>query len=144
MSQIYEALRSAEATRMKSGPADRDRLGIMETGDRRQSRRWELDVPLTVYGREPNGAPFYLDAETVTGNADGGMIVLRMPVHEGQDLFLINNWTSQEQMCRVVHVRSRDAETHEVGVSFPSPHPEFWQIPDAPCDLNDAPSDEGF
>ena len=144
MSRYYDALRNAEEARLRNSAADRDSLGTMEMPDQRQSRRWELDVPLTVYGRAPSGTPFYQEADAVNGSANGGLIVLRMPVNEGQDLLLINNWTSKEQRCRVVYVRNRDAETNEVGVAFPSSNPEFWEVPDAPCNLDDEPSDEGF
>ena len=144
MSRIYEALRIMNATRSESGAADRDSLGVMEMPERRQSPRYELDVPLTIYGRAPSGSPFYQVADAVNGSADGGLIVLRVPVCEGQDLLLINNWTSKEQICRVVHIRGRDAETNEVGVAFPSPNPEFWQVPDVPCNPHEEPADEGF
>ena len=101
-------------------------------------------MPLTVYGRGPNGNPFYQEANTLNASATGGLMVLRMPVHEGQDLLLINNWTSKEQLCRVVRVRARDAESYQVGVSFPSPNPEFWRVPAFPYNLQEEPSDEGF
>jgi len=69
---------------------------------------------------------------------------LRAPVFEGEDLLLINNWTSKEQICRIVRVRRRDAETNEIGVAFPSSNPDFWFVPDTPCDLPEVPADEGF
>ncbi len=144
MSRYHDALRNAEETRLKNGAADRDSLGTKEMPEQRQSPQSEMDVPLTVYGRGSNGSPFYQEADAVTGSATGGLIVLGAPVSEGQDLLLINNWTSKEQRCRVVYVRNRDAETNEVGVAFPSSNPEFWEVPDAPCNLDDEPSDEGF
>jgi hypothetical protein len=144
MSRIYDALKTAKRTRSTSGAGARESLGVMEGPEKRRSRRWELDVPLTVYGRGPTGSPFYKEADAVNGSADGGLIALRGPVCEGQDLLLINNWTSKEQVCQVVRVQSRDAETNEVGVAFPSPNPEFWEIPDVPCNPYEEPSDEGF
>jgi hypothetical protein len=80
----------------------------------------------------------------VSGSANGGLIVLRAPVQEGQDLLLINNYSSKVQICRVVDVSSRDAETSEVGVAFPSQHLEFWQIPTVPHASDEIPLDEGF
>jgi hypothetical protein len=144
MSQFYEALKIVEAARSESGAANGDSLGVMEMPEQRRSQRWELDVPLTVYGRGLSGSPFYKDADAVNGSAYGGVIVLRAPVCEGQDLMLINNWTSKEQVCRVVHVRGRDAETNEVGVAFSSLNPEFWQIPDVPCNPYENHADDGF
>ena len=144
MSRIDETPRTVEAMRSVSGVAAHGSVGVLGTIDERRSRRWELDVPLTVYGRASSGSPFYHEADAVNASADGGLIVLRAPISEGQNLLLINNWTSKEQMCRVVRVRSKDAETNEVGVVFSSPNPEFWQVPEAPCNLQEDPADEGF
>jgi hypothetical protein len=131
MSQIYEALRNAQDIRLKNGTAGKDGAGVMGIPDRRASRRWELYLPITVYGHAPGKSPFYQDAVAVSGNANGGLLVLRAPVRMGQDLLLMVDCTSQEQICRIVHLRSRDAKTNEVGVAFLSPCREFWQIPPA-------------
>ena len=144
MSRTDKTPKPVETKRPASGVAAHSNAGVLGTIDERRSRRWELDVPLTVYGRGPTGAPFYQEAEAVNVSATGGLIVLRAPVHEGQDLLLINNWTSIEQICRVVRVRSRGAETYQVGVTFPSPNRDFWFVPDSPCDLQEVPADEGF
>ena len=144
MSRIFDALKNVQATRSKSGTSDAEGLGVMERPELRQSPRRELDVPLTVYGRSASGSPFYQKAEAVNGSASGGLIVMGAAVIEGQDLLLINNRTSKEQVCRVVRVRSRDTETNEVGVAFPSPNPEFWQVADVACIQPEVALDEGF
>jgi hypothetical protein len=143
MSRIYEALRTAEAMRSVHGAPTGNR-GVMEMTDQRRFRRWELDVPLTVYGRGSSGAPFYQEAQAVNVSAEGALIQIRAPVCEGQELLLINNYSSKEQRCRIVRVRSNGTEMNEVGVKFPSPNPEFWNIPDPSCDLPEKPEDEGF
>jgi PilZ domain len=143
MSRIYEALRTAEATRSAHGAPAGNR-GVMEMTDQRRFRRWELDVPLTVYGRGSSGSPFYQEAQAVNVSAEGALIQIRAPVCEGQELLLINNYSSKEQRCCIVRVRSNGTEMNEVGVKFPSPNPEFWNIPDPSCDLPEKPEDEGF
>jgi hypothetical protein len=143
MSRIYEALRTAEAMRSVRG-APTGNLGVMEMPEQRRSRRWELDVPLTVYGRGAGGSPFYQEAQAVNASAEGALILMHAPVCEGQKLLLINNYSSKEQLCRVVRVCTRDTETNEVGVKFPSPNLEFWKIPDASFNLSEEPADEGF
>jgi hypothetical protein len=136
--------KTVEARRLETSAPNKDNLGAMAMPERRRARRWELDVPLTVYGRTPVGSPFYQEADAVNASATGGLIVLRAPVREGEELLLINNCTSKEQLCRVVRVRSRDTETNEVGVVFPSSNPEFWYVPDSPNNPPEDPSDEGF
>ena len=143
MSRIYEALRTAEATSsVRSAPTGN--RGVMEMTDQRRFRRWELDVPLTVYGRGSSGSPFYQEAQAVNVSAEGALIQIRAPVCEGQELLLINNYSSKEQRCCIVRVRNNGTEMNEVGVKFPSPNPEFWNIPDVPSNPYQEPSDEGF
>lgn len=115
MSKIYDSTKDS-----------RDRRIEMELPDRRVAPRQELDVELTVYGRSAYGAPFYDRAKAIIGNARGGLIVIPVPLTEGQDLLLINTGTSREQICTVVDVHIRDIQMSEVSVSFPSPNPAFW------------------
>jgi hypothetical protein len=129
MSRIYEALKNAQEQREKNGFPGRDGLGVMEMPERRGDARRELDVELTVYGRAAGESPFYEHAQALRGNSYGGLFLLAVPVLVDQDLFLINNRTSKEQICRVVNIRARDPQMAEVSVLFPSPNPEFWEIP---------------
>ena len=136
MSRIYEALKNAQEHRSKGDLAAREALGVMELPERGGSARTELDMDLTVYGHAAGELPFYERANGVRGNADGGKFLLSVAVLKGQDLLLINNRTlQQEQICRVVDVTIRDAQTCEVEVVFPSPNREFWRLPDIPSDL---------
>ena len=137
MSRIYEALKLAQESRLKNAAAVGDGLGMMEMPDRRSGPRWDLGTHLTVYGRASDECPFYEEVQAFSVNAEGGLLLLRVPVRKGQDLLLINNRTSQEQICRVVHVRIRDTQTSEVAVTFSSAHPDFWQIPDMPGDMDE-------
>jgi hypothetical protein len=89
--------------------------------------RAELHIDLTVYGRNAREAAFYEQAMAISGNANGGVFLLAVPVVEGQDLLLINNGSSQEQISNIVSVRVRDIQTCEVSVSFPVPNPDFWK-----------------
>ena len=137
MSQIYEALKHAQKLRLKNAADVGDGLGIMEMPDRRSGSRWDLSTHLTVYGRASDEHPFYEEVQAFSANAEGGLLLLRVPVREGQDLLLINNRTSREQICRVVHVRIRDTQTSEAGVTFLSAHPDFRQISDMPGDMDE-------
>jgi hypothetical protein len=99
----------------------------MELPERRVSPRKELDIDLTVYGRSNGEGAFYEQARAISGNANGGVFLLTIPVLEGQDLLLINNGAAQEQVCNVLSVHIRDIQTSEVSVSFPAPNPDFWK-----------------
>lgn len=127
MSRIYDAIRSARESRSRNGLDASDLLGEMELPERRVTPRKELGIDLTVYGRSACQAAFYEQARAISGNANGGVFLLGVPVVEGQDILLINNDTSQEQICNIVSVRIQDIQTSEVSVSFPLPNPEFWK-----------------
>ena len=127
MSRIYDAIKSARETRSGSGLGNSDFLGEMELSEHRVTPRKELDINLTVYGRSTCEAAFYEQAKAISGNVNGGVFLLAIPVMEGQDLLLINNGTSQEQICNIVSVRILDIQTSEVSVSFPLPNPDFWK-----------------
>jgi hypothetical protein len=126
MSRIFEAIRIAKESRSKSGVAKSDSLGEMEMRERRVAPRDDLDINLTVYGRGVGDSVFYEQGKAISGNANGGVFLLGIPVTEGQDLLLINDGGSVEQVCSVVSVRIRDMQTSEVSVSFPTPNPKFW------------------
>jgi len=127
MSRIYEAIKSARESRSKSGLDTSDCLGEMELPERSEAPRKELGIDLTVYGRSACEDAFYEQARAIRGNATGGVLLLAIPVTEGENLLLINNGTSQEQICNIVSVRTQDIQTLEVSVSFPLPNPEFWK-----------------
>jgi len=126
MSRIFDALKIAQASRSKTNMQGGNILGLIETPERRESPRVELNVDLTVYGRTAGGPPFYETAKAIRGNANGGLLLVTIPVAEGQDLLLINNQVPKEQLCRVLEFRVRDANTSEVSVAFPEPNAEFW------------------
>jgi hypothetical protein len=128
MSRIFDALKNVQEARTKTGEWADKLLGMMEPLDRRESPRVEINVELTVYGRTAGGPPFYEAAMAVKGNANGGLLLMTIPVVEGQDLLLINNRISREQLCRVAEFRVRDSQTCEVSVIFPAANPDFWKI----------------
>jgi hypothetical protein len=131
MSRIYDAIQSAREIRSRMGLDCSDGLGEMDLPDRRLNPRKELDIDLTVYGRSACEVPFYEQARAINGNANGGLFLISVPVTEGQDLLLINNSSSKEQICSIVSVSIRDIQTSEVSVCFPAPNPAFWKSPAA-------------
>jgi hypothetical protein len=105
-----------------------DALGQMELPERRGSPRATIYTDLTVYGRSEGDDVFYEPAKAVSGNANGGVFLLAIPVTEGQDLVLFNNANSLEQVCNVIGIRIRDIQSSEVSVRFPEPNIDFWSL----------------
>lgn len=99
-----------------------------ELPDRRRSLRWSLDIPVYVYGYGPNQEPFHEEAHTLQVNANGALLLLSVPVRDGQELLLTNTFTQQEQDCRIVFLGTRHSRTIEAGIAFPETNPSFWQV----------------
>jgi len=127
MSRIFDALKSAQESRSSSGLSTADVLGEMPLPARGAASGKGMGIDLTVYGRSESDEVFYEQAKAIRGGGNGGVLLLAIPVTEGQDLLLINNDTSQEQICCVESVHAQDMQTLEVSVRFPSANAAFWK-----------------
>jgi hypothetical protein len=134
MSRIFEALKQAQSVRAGKALAEPPVAEVAEIPDRRRSRRWSLDISVYVYGHGPGKEPFHEEAHTLKVNANGALLLLSVPVHEGQTLLLTNQQTEQEQECRVVYLGTKHSRTVETGVAFPRTNPDFWQLHVTPED----------
>jgi hypothetical protein len=127
MSRIFEALKHAHWVRDGKATAESPAEGTTEIPNRRRSRRWSLDVPVYVYGHGPGKEPFHEEAHTLNVSANGGLLLLSVPVQKGQTLLLTNQLTEQEQDCEVVYLGTRHTRTVETGIAFPRTNLKFWQ-----------------
>lgn len=100
----------------------------------RRSQRVLLKAPVVVLARGDDNQIVSEETRTVTVNAHGAMVHLRMKVSLGQSLTLRNLTTGEEASCRVGHVGPHLLEKKEVGVDFERPRPRFWRISFPPTD----------
>jgi hypothetical protein len=128
MSRIFEALKQAQSVRARKSQVEPPAVDAVEVPDRRRSRRWSLDISVYVYGHGPEKEPFHEEAHTLNVNADGALLLLSVPVREGQTLLLTNQFTQREQDCRIVYLGTKHSRTVEAGVAFPQTNPAFWQL----------------
>ncbi len=134
MSRLFEALKHAQSIRPGKAQAETPAGDAAEVPDRRRSRRWPLDISVYVYGHGPEKEPFHEEAHTLNVNANGALLLLSVPVYEGQTLLLTNQMTQREQDCRVVFLGTKHSRTIETGVAFPRTNPDFWQLHATPED----------
>ncbi len=139
MSRIFEALKHAQQVREGKAEPNSPEPAMDENTDRRRSRRRPLDVSVYVYGYGPGKEPFHEEAHTLSVSANGALLLLSVPVREGQTLLLTNQLTQRELDCRVVYVGVRHSRTVETGVAFRRPQPDFWQA-HAAADPEDEPA----
>src|SRR5580658_10087256 len=125
MSRIFDALKQAQRIR-PAEPQLKPGVRPIEGADRRRSRRWSLDISVYVYGHGTGPEPFHEEAHTLNVNANGALLLLSVPVREGQRLLLTNQLTQKDQDCRVVYLGTRRSRTVETGVAFPNANADFW------------------
>lgn len=132
MSRIFEAIKQAQKSRPAQSPLEPLADEVQPPSDRRRSRRWPMDISVYVYGHGPETEPFHEEAHTLNVNANGALLLLSVPVHQGQTLLLTNRFTEQEQDCQVVYLGAKHSRTIEAGIAFPEANPEFWQMTPPP------------
>ena len=122
MSQIFEALRRAEA--LESNRRGRREAG--ESAERRRSGRRSIATQIRVYGHGQGLSPFFEENSILNASGTGALLRMRTPVVAGQKRLLINEATERVQECRVVRTSCCESLELEVAVVFPTPQPEFW------------------
>jgi hypothetical protein len=134
MSRIFEALKRAQVARSSKLHPNSPTADAVQVPDRRRSRRWAMDICVYVYGHGPGRDTFHEEAHTLNVDANGALLLLSVPVREGQTLLLTNQQTQREMDCRVVRLGKQHSRTVETAVALPRTDTDFWQIFAAPED----------
>jgi hypothetical protein len=106
--------------------------------NRRRSERVMLRMKVTVFAEDIQRQPRQEEALTLVVNAHGGLLQMKMDVHVGQPIRLVNPQNSVEQNCRVVRVDDTSSDFFSVAFEFQQPNPKFWPVVFPPSDW-DAP-----
>ena len=106
--------------------------------NRRRSERVMLQMKVTVFADDVQRQPRQEEALTQVVNAHGGLLKMKMDVHVGQPMRLVNPQNHVEQECRVVRVDDTSSEFFSVAFEFQQPNPKFWPVVFPPQDW-DAP-----
>jgi hypothetical protein len=106
--------------------------------NRRRSERVMLQMKVTVVAEDIEHQPRLEEALTLVVNAHGGLLKMKMDVHVGQPMRLLNPQNRVEQDCRVVRVDDTSTEFFSVAFEFDQPNPKFWPVVFPPPDW-DAP-----
>jgi len=104
--------------------------------DRRRSERVMLQMKVTVIAEDTQRHARREEALTQVVNAHGGLLKMKMEVHVGQPMLLLNPKNKVEQKCRVVRVDDTAPEYFSVAFEFDAPNPKFWPIVFPPSDWN--------
>lgn len=102
--------------------------------DRRRSERVVLQMRVTVIADDVHHKPRQEDALTQVVNAHGGLLKMKLDVHVGQPMRLVNPQNKVEQNCRVVRIDETGTEFFSVAFEFDQPSPKFWPVVFPPSD----------
>lgn len=122
MSQIFEALRKAEAFE-NTRQALRAETAIVE---RRRGGRRSIAGQIRIYGHAQAGRPFFEENPIINASRTGALLLMKTPVVAGQKLLLINEAAERVEECLVVRTSCCDSRHFEVAVEFANPHADFW------------------
>jgi hypothetical protein len=106
--------------------------------NRRRSERVMLQMKVTVIAEDTERKPRQEEALTLVVNAHGGLLKMKMDVHVGQPMRLVNPQNKVEQNCRVIRVDDTSPDFYSVAFEFDAPNPKFWPVVFPPADW-DAP-----
>lgn len=103
-------------------------MDTVATKPPRRSGRVFHKMRLKAHGRGHNGRKFQEACETVVVNAQGGLLLLKHEIDNGETLVLVNPETLEEQECRVVYQGDPSERGQRIGVEFLTPAPRFWGV----------------
>jgi hypothetical protein len=102
--------------------------------NRRRSERVMLQMRVTVIAEDVQRMSRQEEALTLVVNAHGGLLKMKMDVHVGQPMRLVNPQNNVEQNCRVVRVDDTSTDFFSVAFEFDHPNPKFWPVVFPPPD----------
>ena len=105
---------------------------------KRRSSRVVIDIPVTLFGQNPQHKMFEEQTKTLTVSAHGALIILQTEVDAQRPVIISNAMTGMEVQCRVAHRKDIRAGGVEIGIEFAEPLPKFWGIHFPPEDWNPA------
>jgi hypothetical protein len=102
--------------------------------NRRRSERVMLQMKVTVIAQDVQRKSRQEEALTLVVNAHGGLLKMKMDVHVGQPMRLVNPQNRVEQDCRVVRVDDTSTDFYSVAFEFDQANPKFWPVVFPPSD----------
>lgn len=98
-----------------------------EYRDLRRAPRVPSDVVLGIYGHAPDGDSFYSAGRAINVSETGALILVEKAPSCGDQVLLVNQANSQEQLATVVRFAGKRNGLEGVGVAFTEANGAFWR-----------------
>ena len=99
-----------------------------------------LQMKIKVIAEDIERKPRQEEALTLVVSAHGGLLKMKMDLHVGQPMLVVNPQNQIEQHCRVVRVEDTSPEYFSVAFEFDKPNPKFWPVVFPPDDWGASPN----
>ncbi len=96
--------------------------------EKRRCKRLPLSIPVRVYGRTPEDHPFREATVTKAVNLHGGLLPLAPRLRRGQTILLVNGYTAEERVARIISVHPGGRGKRNVAVEFTDTAGDFWHV----------------
>jgi hypothetical protein len=97
--------------------------------ERRRGERVLLRVPVKIYALDHDNQHFNETAETAVVSRSGALLRTSVPLKQGSQMEVMNNFTQDTEQFRVVWVADKPKEgKFDIGVELLSPRDDFWGI----------------
>jgi hypothetical protein len=93
----------------------------------RSSERKPFHAPVRVYGWSKSFGTFHEDTTTLMFNTNGALVRMATPLELGENLFIVNKFTKEEQEVRVVFKDPQPDGKFDIGLAFAKPATTFWR-----------------
>jgi hypothetical protein len=136
-SDCLYSLRNRPSIGGRSAPVNQGKLHLIQESrlastpnpaDRRRSERVMLQMRIMVIAEDLERKEHQEEALTLIVNAHGGLMKMKMDLHVGQPMRLVNPKNKVEQNCRVVRIDDRAEGDFSVAFEFDQPNPKFWPV----------------
>ncbi len=98
--------------------------------DRRRSKRFPLEIPVSLKWIGLDGLPTDAEGRAVEGSDHGGLLEIGDPPPFGKEAVLTNRQSGKTIMVQVLSLRTtKEAKVRGLAVQFLSPNKAFWGTP---------------
>lgn len=96
--------------------------------EHRRCKRFPFTITVKIYGRTPRNHPFRDVTSTLAVSLCGWLLDMKPRVKLGQEILVVNSFTEEERVARVVYVDSKQRGRKKIAAAFTDVDQGFWHV----------------